>query len=440
MNNTKSKIYILYIALSLISALFCYQNINANHLDKPLFLVPLFYGIVLSICQNLRKNFLSLSIIAINSVCLIRFALYPVMLVVEQNLLFTKESVYLMIYEMSSVLIFLNIYARRLQYVHNDQKQHIYFDQKQIGKLNLVLIPLTLMLGLIFPSLLSSAFSYFGKSSGNLHGALSVFFTTGIMVIYVSILTKLSVLKGNKVFSLTLALLISIIYIFLTSYGGDNVHRWKFLSVGLPTMYVLIESFPRYKKNILTLFCIAITFSIFIGSFIKFSISDVSIENFLSIFITSDSLDVYFGGLISISDALSLLRGDVFANSFESTLTDFFGNMPVASQFFDTEYYSTHSLYLHALGRTDLIIPLTAQSVLHFGVMGTPTMAIIMSIVAVESDRYSKTTMSIFSIFGSVTLCILFSMFMCLSTTILMPQLWKLIIFLTIQYLNKRYF
>ena len=434
--NISSTIHTIYIILSLIACLFCYQSMSDSFIEKPLYLIPLSYGIILFLCQNIRKNFLSLSIIIINTVCLIRFALYPVTLVVENNLFFSIESVYLMIYEIFAVLIFLNIYSRRLQ----TKQESIVFNKKQIGKLNLVLILITLMLGLLSPSILSTAFNYFEKASGGISGSLSIFFIVGVMVIYVSILIKLSELKGSKEFGFIFALVVAVVYIFLLSYGGDNVHRWKFLSVGLPTMFVLLESFPKYKRIILSTSFVAITLSIFFGTFVKFSVSNVSVEHFLSLFVTSESLDAYFGGLNGITEALSSLRNNVFATSTESTFTDFFGNMPIISQFFNTESHSTHALYLHALGRTDLIIPLLSQSVLHFGVIGAPFMSIIMSIIAIESDRYSKTTKSIYSKFGAITLCVYFSLFMCLSTTILMPQLWTLVIFLVIQYFNEKYF
>ena len=432
--NSSSKIYSVYIILSLVFSVLCYIIGAENFSDKPLYLLPLSYGLTLAICRGLRKTFLSLSIIIINTVCLIRYSLYPLTLVLEGYTYFTTESMYLMVYEVIAVLLFLNIYSKRL---HSTYDLGFQIKNKRIGPINMALIPITFMLGLMFPSLLS-VFAYFGGGSADLSGAISILFSVGLMVIYVSILTKLSELKGLKGTSLLIASFVAIIYIFLTSFGESNVHRWKFLSVGIPTIFILTASFPKYRKQIVIVSSIAIIFSIFLGSFIKFAVSDISVNSFLSNFLTSDSLGEYFGGLNGITNSLSLLRGDHFAGSFESTLTDFFGNMPVVSRYFNTDLYSTEALYLDALGRTDLICPLLSQSVLHFGVLGAPVMSIIMAIIAIESDRYSKLTRSMYSMFGALTMCVIFSLFMCLNTTILMPNAWKFLIYLIIQYINDK--
>ena len=428
-----TKIYSVYIVLSLFASLLCLHMGMESINDRPLFLLPLSYGLMLAVCRNLRKNFLSLSVIIINTVCLIRFALYPTILIVENYTCFSTESIYLLTYDCIAVLLFLNLYSRRLS---NANSPNVREKHMRLGVVNKLLILITLILVLIDPSLLSF-FAYFGGKSG-VSGAISILFSVGMVVMYVTVLTKLSKFKSLSGFALVVALMFACIYLFLSSFGEENVQRWNFLFIGIPTIFILIYSFAKYRKLIITVSSTAIILSIFIGSFLKFSISEISVNSFISNFIDSESLGEYFGGLSGITNSLLFLRDNYYAISFESTLTDLFGNMPIISHYFNTDLYSTESLYLDALGRTDLICPLLTQSVLHFGVLGAPVLSIIMVIIAVESDCYSKTTRSMYSMFGAITMCVIFSMFMCLNTTILMPNAWKYIIYLIVQYINEK--
>ena len=198
--NISSIIYSVYIVLSLLASVLCLHLGMETISDKPLFLLPLSYGLMLAACRNLRKNFLSLSII-INTVCLVRFVLYPTTLIVENYTYFSTESIYLMAYDGIAVLLFLNLYSRRLSHANNSDLPNKH---NRIGVINKVLILFTLLLGIIYPSLLSY-FAYFGGKSG-VSGAISILFSIGMVVIYVTILTKLSKFKSLNGFALVVFL------------------------------------------------------------------------------------------------------------------------------------------------------------------------------------------------------------------------------------------
>ena len=429
--------YDIYIVVSLFASLFCYLRIGVD--GKPIFFLPLSYAIVLAICRNLRKVFGSLSVIIINTVCLVRYAIYPITLVNGDYYFYSDEAVILMIYELVVVLLFLNFYSKRISRLRGMASDAS--KSNELGLVNIMLVLATVLCGLLFPSLLSIFIFYGGEAeSVSISGVISITFSLGIMIIYSCILSKLGNLKGGGGFALFVSILFALFYIAITSISETNVHRWKFLSVGIPTIYILVSSFPKHRKSIISFAIIALPLSVFFGSFVKFAISDMSISSFSNIFLTSESIGAYFGGIDEISNALSILRGNSQAESFMSTMTDIFGNMPVISHSFNTDDYSTQALYLDGLGRTDQICPLVAQSVIHFGIIGAPVLSIIMTIIAVEGERFSKSAKSVYSLYGSIMLCVTFSLFMCLNTTILLPNLWKLLIFLILQYLNERYF
>jgi hypothetical protein len=428
-------IYNIFFVISIVAFLFCYIKIGVA--GKPVYLLPLSYAAALRVCSNLKKSFLSLSVILINSVCLVRYALYPMTLVVGTELYCSSEAIYLMIYEVIVVVVFLSLYSGRVRNLNI--KESCNYKSNELGALNIVLICITVILGLLFPSLFS-VFIFYGTEAESLSGIITMTFALGTMVIYSSIITKLRNLKGGGSFALLLSVLFALFYIYITSFGETNVHRWKFLFVGIPTVYLLLESFPKYRKGIISFAFIAMPISVVLGSFVKFGIVDVSFNSFSSFFLTNESLNAYFGGVDGVTNALSILRGNTNALSVKSTLTDFFGNMPVVSRFFNTDVFSTEAMYLDALGRTDQICPLLAQSVIHFGILGAPVLSIIMTIIAVESERFAKKSKTVYSLYGAIMLCVIFSLFMCLNTTIMMPNLWKLLLFLIIQYLNEKFF
>lgn len=415
--------------------MFCITRIDSE--GTPIYLIPLAYAVVLAFCRNLKRLFLTLSVMTVNSVCLIRYAFYPMAVASDGNLYFSKESIYLMVYELIVVLVFLNFYSSRISNLDGLKTSNI--KRNKLGIVNVLLIIVTILFGLIYPSLLS-IFLFYGAEAGTASGIVSITFSIGVMIIYSATVSKLSNIKLGGVLPLLLSILFAVFYIFITSFGETNVHRWSFLTVGIPTIYVLVSSFPKYRKNILSFAFIAIPVSIVLGSFVKFALADRSVTAFSNTFLNGRSLDAYFGGLNGITNALFILRGSTNAESFMSTLTDFFGNMPLVSHFFNTDLYSTQILYLDGLGRRDQICPLLAQSVIHFGVIGAPVLSIIMIIIAVESERFSKRAKTVYSLYGSIMLCVFFSLFMCLNTMILFSNAWKLLIFMVLQYINEKYF
>lgn len=428
------RLYYSYIVISFISFVACYFNYVTT--GKPTFLLPISYALTLIVCRRLKKVFFTLTIMIMSSVGLIRYCFYPILLGKEGNLYFTNESLSLMIYEMVAVFLFLNFYSKRLQVGKIEERS---IKSSELGTINVLLISITIALGLAFPSLLS--IFVFSKAEGeSLSGVISITFSIGMMVIYTRLLSKIGSWKGGGGLALLFSVLIAILYIFLMSVGETNVHRWRFLMIGVPTIYIIVSAFPQYKSTIVSFSLTAIPLAIFFGSFAKFALVNVSLSSFSSYFLTSDSLSVYFGGLNEITNALNILRGNVSAESFMCTLTDLFGNMPVISSFFNTQDLSTSAIYLDGLGVNDQICPLLAQSVIHFGVIGAPILSILMTFIAVEAERFSRKAKTVYSLYGGTMLCVTFSLFMCLNTTILMPNLWMLLIYIVLQLINEKYF
>ena len=436
-NNISKRLYCIYIIAAVVSFLLCLGGMDPIGHNKPLYLLPLSYAIGLLISRNLRTKFTSLSIIIINTVCIIRYVL---LLLVNENHVygFSNEAIYLMSYEVLAVLIFLNFYSRRISL--SKIESNVY-NLSRLGVLNRILICMLVPMIMMFPSLLGF-FPYlkssFGHSSPS--GIISILFEICLTVAYVFFLASFSrSRKGNPV-ALGISAFVAIIYMFLLMVGDTNVRRWTFFWVGIPTIYVLMASYSNYKRSILYISAIIIPVGIFFTSFVKFALTEISISEFFRIFITSENLSEYFGGLNGVTRSLSILRTTPEANSFTSTLTDFFGNMPIVSRYFNPDVYSTQLIYLESLERTDLICPLLSQSVIHFGIIGAPVLSIIMAICGVECEVASKKAKTVYSVYAYIELSVIFSLFMCLGTMIILTHVWTLVMLVIVQIINNKYF
>lgn len=432
-----NKLYYVYLLIAVIVFFICDAM---RYGDLPIYIMPLAYALSLLFCHNIRDKFSSLSVMIINSVCLVRYVLYPLMLVIEQSsgsyyAAISSEAIYLMVYELLAVQFFLNWYSKRIDL--SQKLKEGSFSNTELGPYNRILLLLVVPIALLFPSLLSM-FRFLGIAKDvTVPGPIGVCFNMGMTVAYVFLLTIFS--KKKNPLSLVLSIVVAVAYIFLSMVSGDNVRRWLFLWVGIPTIIVLLHSYPKYRNTIRTIAVIGIPLGIFWGSFIKFQVTDISILDFVDNFMGSQSLSEYFGGLNGLAFCMANLAQDANAASFTSTLTDLFGNMPVISRLFNPDVYSTQIIYQELVGRHDLICPLLGQSYAHFGTLGSPLLSLMMVAVAVECDIASKNAGTIYQLYVLIMMCVTFSLFMCLNTMIILTHAWTLIIFLVIQFFNNKH-
>lgn len=438
----KNFIYLAILAILAISAVWCVVYDGGVRNGVHLYQLPLLCLVCFLLFGNIRKTLTSLSILTISAVCVIRYGIYPLVISIEgaigsSYVVYSQDAFYLMLYEMVVVLFFINMYCRKLLKFPNVGKLRI-IDYK-LTRINKVFLFLTIPLAIIFPSLLG-IFSFLGvaKSSVPISGIFAITFRIGVYIGYLFVLSKCSRNGKGGFLHLIAALTTTVLFIFMIAFGETNVSRWSFLWIGIPSLIIISSTFPRYKRTIALFACIAIPIAIIIGSFVKFAVSDYSAVSFLSNFMTSDLLSEYFGGLNGLTYSMQTVALEAKASTLYSNLTDLFCGTPLLSSFFDFENYSTQSIYLDYLGRHDLICPLLGQSYAHFGFWGAPIYSIFMAMFAIEFDCISRKAKDVYVKYISSSLCMSFSLFMCLNTIIILTNAWALIIFLIIQMYNKK--
>lgn len=435
-------IYWIQILVFAVSFLVCILHDNANAIDKRMYQLPLLCMLCFLFFKNIRKHLNTLTILTISVVCLIRYGIYPLTISLENAVgasyvVFSQDAINLMLYEMVVALLFLNLYSSRLQI--NTKIKNLMLTDHKLTIINKVFLFSMIPIVIIYPSLLG-VFSFLGiaKSAIPISGIISVTFKVGLYIGYLFLLSKCSKKGRGGFLNLFVALSIAVLFIFLIAIGESNISRWAFLWIGIPTLIVLTNTFPRYRKTIVSFACIVLPFGIIAGSFVKFAVSDFSIMSFFSNFVNSDTLSEYFGGLNGLTYAMQTVATDEKAHTIYSTLTDLFCSTPLLSSLFDFDTYSTQSIYLDSLNRTDLICPLLGQGFSHFGFWGAPLFSVLMIVMAIEFERIAQKTKNVYLMYSGLSLCITFSLFMCLNTIIIMSNAWVLIIFMLIQLFNKK--
>ena len=416
--------------------------ILVNEEKRVIALLPLSYMVLYALLKSNRKflNNISLSIINISAFC--RYIIYPIIIAINfsngGSYSFDTKVVYFLVYELIGVFIVIGLFAKKLN-ISNHVELAL---DKHLGIPNLFLLVILLPIVLLFPTLLTQfSISPDVIKSASVSGIVVVLFNMGVWVLFVYLLVKLSSLKDNSKFTnwfgFVLATLVGVYYILFNSISGYDVKRWQIISCGIAMVYILIKVFPARKQIVIIGGAIGIVSAVLLGSIIKFGLF-VSSVRFIDKFFAIEHFTEYFGGMKNITRALQIFNATPKAQGINSTLTDLFSGAPVISAFFDFDSYSTVSIFQSATHRSDIICPMTAQSIVHFGVIGTPVLAMIMTYLSIVFNAALRKTSNLYSAYVLIEMVVFTSLFMELNTTIILGKIWIRLMFLVLQFIENR--
>jgi len=400
-------------------------------------LLPLAYCCCYFCCfGNWRYlNNISLSIINISAFC--RYIIYPIIIATTiasgEVYEFNNKIVWLLIYELIGVFLVIGLFAKKIDVPIKNK----FRTDAVIGIPNTLLMISLVPIIMLFPSLLTRfSISSDVVKTASITGIVEVIFIMGTWVLFLYLLARLSSVeyrfKGQKIVSFILVIAVALYYILFNSINGEDVKRWQIIACGIAMIYIVIKLFPEKKNIILIGGTAGMITAIIIGSFIKFGVT-ISLANFIDTYFDLGHFTEYFGGMRNISTALDVFESNSNAQGIQSTLTDLFSGVPILSALFDYSSYATPPMFQEYVNRTDIICPLTAQSIVHFGYIGTPVLAMTMTYLAIVFNRALKRTNSLYSAYVLVELTVFFSLFIELNTTIILGKLWIRLMFLALQ-------
>lgn len=429
------------VICGLLSTLLClFLNIGDKRIIA---ILPLTYTVLYILFKNNRKYLENISLTIINISAFCRYIIYPVIIAVTVtnggNYSFNVNTVYLLVYELIGVFCVIGVCAKKMNQSTADVERPL---NTNLGIPNLSLLMLLLPIIIVFPSLLTrfSISSDVIKSASSV-GIIEIVFTMGIWVLFVHLIIKLSVLKDRSKhinhFGFLLAALVGIYYILFNSISGSDVKRWQIISCGIAIIYLLIKVFPTKRRLIIVCGLGGIVVSVVVGSFIKFGVLGTS-KGLIDYFFNIEHFAEYFGGLKNITRAIEIFDVSPNTHGMLSVLTDLFSGAPIISAWFDFNNYSTASVFQNAMQRSDIICPLTAQSVAHFSECGTPILAMLMTYLAITFNTVLNKISNPYAAYVLIELVVFTSLFMELNTTIILGKVWIRLMFLILQIIDER--
>lgn len=436
--------YSLFAAAVIIVCAFSFfVSISKNRLTI-VNLLPFVYSILVVFCKANRKAFRHISILLMNIVFFSRYCFYPLIIILSnQNLKDYSDFVpiTMMIAELLGSFLIIQLFSEKLLKTKGSKKRIDF------GVFSFSLFISFFACCLIAPELLGT-FNFTGQVASqtgvsSASNALIVLFSVSTWTFFVGCLIIVNRMPSkddltNKV-KLVFSLIIGLVYIMVTVIGNNNVRRWGILATGFSFAFLLTNLLPNKKKTIVFVMSLGILLGIVIGGFFKFGIqSSINVDTFNKEFINVESLDEYLAGIKNIRKGLNMISRYPEVKSFNCTLTDLFGQIPLVSKLF-RGYDSVTYFHLYS-GRQDDIIPLAVQSYAHFGYLGTPLFAMLLSFLALKFNSVLYRTKNIFTAFVVGESVVYLSVFMCININIELSSLWIKLFFVLIMHLESHLF
>lgn len=396
-------------------------------------LLPIAYaGCFFGFLPN-RRYLDSICLSVINIVAVFRYILYPILiaLTIERGgfYSFDRSIIWILLYEMVGVYCIIGLFAHKIGRAEKNR----FENNVSIGIPNTALIAALVPIFIMFPSLLTRFTIGSGVAGlSSMIGSVEVVLTMGIWALFVFLITRVASMEKYRMLGLIWVVAISVYYVAFNAISGDDVKRWQIIACGLAMLYIAINLFSERKRIIVLFGVIGIVASIILGSMVKFGISG-SVDSVIKEFFDIHHFTEYFGGMKNISSAMRVFSNHEGIHELRSLLTDLFSGVPVLSSLFNYNQDSVVALYQRSVGRTDIICPLTAQSVAYFGVIGAPALGMLMTYLAIVFNGMLNRTRSYYCAYVLIELSVWFSLFMALNTTIIMGKLWIRLIFLVLQ-------
>lgn len=416
----------IVFTISIVTSMYIYMDTNIVSGYELLYLLPLIFGLcfVLLLSQPLVES-KSIYLYTFVLFVIIRYIALPFFMVFERYYtglayypplsLSVQNAIYLMIYEIivSSLLIRF-LYKRFLIYTLNRKEKketQIEFNIKN-KFIYIMVISFSLLIIVIYPGALRSIsfFNNFNRGSGGngIISSLSVqIIMLGKIILYFLLINSLHnrFIKTNKNKYIWLSYVVSFLNIGI--FIGTN--RKRVLMNAIASIVTLNHLYPRKSKKTLI---IMLTFAFVL--FFQLTIFRFYTGNDKSMFgDIAGTLQVYLSGPYNM--ALAIETRELYQNDISSFNVIYDIGRPFygIGQLFkninthtSTEYFNMR-LSIGGTLRTDQIMPITGQGLLHFGYILSPLYLILSIILGLFAERKLRNTKSFEKRYVLTMICII---------------------------------
>ena len=429
-----------------------------------LFLLPLVYSILFSVCYRSRRLIgKAPGVTVIMGVMFCRYVVLPVVLCSSGELSkyandyrYMVQAVVIMLYEMFAIFMALEMTAIKAWRTHARQYEQ--------NKNNIAVKPPFLVVLIIFCALagiyltnqsilngkiflVNDVANEVDESIQDVSSLVKIIWqcTTAWVFVYGINRQKDKYAVDKRRIHVGISIVFMLMYILVTYIGQARISRWYTLVSAIAATFVLISLFPTEKKTIARTTIVPVVILILIASVLKAGLYtkgwNGSIYSLISKLIIPTTVDAYFAGPVSVNNAIGLSQTNKVG--FHNIIYDIFNNMPIANHFIKPGN-STVYLYNAYLGRIfngsggDQIIPLVGQSGIFFTWILAPLLSCISVFLLRATDKkYVETTSYMKYVWGIVA--VWFGLETILNMTINLSWLYIRIIpmFVTFWFIEK---
>lgn len=402
--------------LSVIIAFTCiFLAVYDGRFSQPFWLLPTVYSITLLL---VRHNIVisSPGIYVLNVVMFFRYSITPLALYITgelsrfaNNYQHLDGSIWLMIYELVSVMIVIQITGmsqRRATVKKMEIKDNKQFKEFKRSKITVIfVIGIVVFLAVNYRQL-TGGFSLITRGTtliaseqvSGVPGLVGIIWQASLAWIFIYTCLKLK--KADKNIGKTI--IISAVYILLTFIGQTSISRWYTVISFIAVYFTLLKLYPKEEKTLFKWILIPSGILILIVTLYKnttFLLEGNSVlESIVELF-AATNLDSYFAGPVNVNSAIGVINSHGFG--FSTIFYDLLNNMPIANHFIDGRLSSVNMFNVY-IGRVwngisgDQIIPLVGQSSMYFSYLFAPSLSILAVIYLRLFDTrfyYSQTPM-----------------------------------------------
>lgn len=448
-----------YFCFSAFSTIICFiMHINNSPTNNvSYFIIPLAYFINFALIRRYSIYANQISVLIIDMLMLIRYTLLPLSYYFSLNTVqsFYYDNIYysmiLMIYEIVTVTIVLNILCRKILNigVRNKINENNKLDRNNI-KLGIIIIAILFFLTLLkYPQYVRNIFTFKFEDlsevevESGINGMYNLIFKTGLIVISCLLMTYFSNIKKKKTYIYFLSIISSWVCIWISSLGtSGSISRTSFLTNGIIYTVIILKIYPNRKKETLTLSSVVIILMLILGTLSRFY-SDLAITSSIQSVLSYEVLDSYFSGLRNVSVGLEMSKNFSDQIGIGTFINDVFAGLPyIASRIgmnFDNRIvYFFNNAFFGRVGNTSRICPMLIQSGEYFSYLLSPILSCFCVVCAIYANKFllfSKSTLGLY--FWALTLYY-FAAYSMFNLNIIMGGIWnKLLPLAIILILNK---
>ena len=381
----KESIVIKWIRIcSICVAAACIAFALHEDVKYPVWILPLIHAVGMFLLGDNNATVPAPGIITLNAVMFCRYQVVPLSIYLSQrvskyamNTRYIDQAIGLMALELIVILLVIGVtgsnYRKRTRDLQAKPISQLFIPQNKSFIFTVMLLVL-IAIAIQFPSLvggigllLTGKLSVTSREAG-FSGIIDMVWRAGLAWVYVYSLSKIKDRDSTGRKSWILIIVLTLVYILFTFIMNLGISRWYSLVCFAASVFMLEKLFPQVHRRVVIWTIVPVFVVLVILSVYK-NTSYLSMKNSGGLSIIVDlldvsTLDVYFAGPGCVNNGLNLYHSG--KGGLMSLPLDTLRNMPFISHFIN-DAYSTVELYANMLGRGDMIIPLSIQSIIFFG-------------------------------------------------------------------------